>query len=80
MYLINYKPINFPTQAGVRPFKTSGLLESILFYNNITKKAFLETILQSAIKRNAQKRKNFGIRINKEKGLPVVYATRNIDP
>lgn len=80
MYLINFKPINFPTQAGVRPFKTGGLLESILFYNNITKKAFLETMVQSAIKRGTKKSKNFGIKINKEKGVPVVYATRTIEP
>lgn len=65
MHLINYKPVNFPTQAGVRPFKTGGLLESILFYNKITKMVFLETILQSAIKRSTHNRKNFGLKINK---------------
>lgn len=79
MYLINYKPISFPLQAGVRPFKTSSLLESILYHNNLSKKSFLDTMIQAARRRHAKREKSFAIRFHKEKKVPAVYATRTIE-
>jgi hypothetical protein len=79
MYLINYKPIGLPLQTGVRPFKTSSLIESILFHNNLTKKAFLNTMINAAKLRQNKRKKSITIKFNEAKNVPVVYATRNIE-
>lgn len=67
-----------PLQSGVRPFRTSGLLESILYHNGLTKKDMLTLMVKAAVSRQEQRRQNFAIRYSPEKKRPVLVATRPI--